>query len=310
MSASFMSLHRCCQRSALLVVARRPWSSSSVSPPPLHTRLLLFLTQRFYDVEMLLSWRSQRRRRGIQKKNAYYGYTQKFYGPDIAAAYYILSMKGGFRYVGQSEWFRADQRGKFNWEFLDHKDTPLEEVNMSYTLINYTGLGNLEGQASLRTLSLRGCSEVDDWFLARLHMLQDSLEELDISHCPRITTGGLAALRNLKGLRRLDVSSLPGISSPGLVIILLEEMLPQCQITATGYDLSLRQEGGEGNEEHMQGQSSVRPHSGRMKTTVDGDEEITATFVCKDSIYNDLVASFDVSRTCCISYFYFTPHVG
>ncbi|XP_038550044.1 distal membrane-arm assembly complex protein 2 [Micropterus salmoides] len=254
MSAPFMSVHRCCQRWALLVAAKRAWSSSSASPPPLHTRLLLFLTQRFYDVEMLLSWRFQRRRRGIEKKNAYYGYTQRFYGPDIAAAYYILSMKGGFRFVGQPEWFRADQRGKFNWQFLDHKDTPLEEVNMSYTLINYTGLANLEGQRSLRTLSLQGCPEVDDWFLARLHMLQDSLEELDISHCPRITTGGLAALRNLKGLRRLDVSSLPRISSPGLVIILLEEMLPQCQIIATGYNLSLRQEGREGTEERVHGQ--------------------------------------------------------
>ncbi|XP_039987749.1 distal membrane-arm assembly complex protein 2 [Xiphias gladius] len=254
MSARLMSLHRCCQRPALLLVARRPWSSSSVSPPPLHTRLLLFLTQRFYDVEVLLSWRSQLRRRGIQKKNAYYSYTQRFHGPDLAAAYYILSLKGGLRYVGQPDWFRANQRGKFSWDFLNHKDTPLEEVDMSSTVINYAGLGNLEGQRSLRTLSLRGCPEVDDWFLARLHMFQDSLEDLDISHCPRITIGGLAALRNLKGLRRLDVSSLPGISSPGLVVILLEEMLPQCQITATGYDHSLSQERGEEKEEHMQGQ--------------------------------------------------------
>lgn len=29
--------------------------------------------------------------------HSYYGYTQKFYGPDIAAAYYVLSMEGGFR---------------------------------------------------------------------------------------------------------------------------------------------------------------------------------------------------------------------
>lgn len=161
-----------------------------------------------------------------------------------------------FRYAGQTDWFRADQRGRFSWDFLNHKDTALEEVDMSYTIINYTGLENLGtelhlsliclfqfllethffcfylilllchvmssmcclfqrysackssafsliclpsvGQQSLRILSLRGCPEVDDWFLARLHVLQDSLEELDISHCPRITTGGLAALRNLK----------------------------------------------------------------------------------------------------------------
>ncbi|KAA8593773.1 hypothetical protein FQN60_004607 [Etheostoma spectabile] len=216
MSAPFMSLQRCCQRSALLIVARRQWSSSSVSPPPLHTRLLLFLTQRFYDVEMLLSWGSRLGRRGIQKKNVYYGYTQKLYGSDIAAAYYILSLKGGFRYVGQPEWFLANQRGKFNWDFLKHKDTPLEEVNMSYTVINYTGLGNLGNELQL-------------------------------------------SLVLFQGLRRLDVSSLPGISSPGLVVILLEEMLPQCQITATGYDHNLRQERVERTEKHMEGQS-VRPY--------------------------------------------------
>ncbi|XP_029302494.1 distal membrane-arm assembly complex protein 2 [Cottoperca gobio] len=254
MSAPFVSLRRCCQRSALLNISRRLWSSDSASPPPLHTRVLLYLTQRFYDVEMFLSWTSRLRRKGIQKKNAYYGFTQKYYGTDIAAAYYILSLKGGFRYVGQSEWFSADKRGTFNWGFLDHRETPLEEVNMSYTVINYRGLENLVDQKSLRSLSLRGCPQVDDWFLSRLHLFQDSLQELDISHCPHITIGGLAALSNLRGLRRLDVSSLPGISSPGLVIILLEEMLPQCKITATGYNHNLRQEEGEMKEEHMQAQ--------------------------------------------------------
>lgn len=194
------------------------------------------------------------KRKSIEKKNAYYGYTKRFHGPDLAAAYYILSMKGGFRYVGQPEWFKTDHRGKMSWDFLNYKDTQLEEVDMSNTLINYTGLQNLEGQKSLRSLFLRGCPEVDDWFLARLHIFQDTLEELDISHCPRITTGGLAALRNLKGLRRLDMSSLPRISSPGLVVILLEEMLPKCQIISTGYDFSLRQEGEFEAEKHVQEQ--------------------------------------------------------
>lgn len=47
------------------------------------------------------------------------------------------------RFVGQTEWYCPDKRGKFNWDFLNHRDTQLEEVNMNYTLINYTGLVNL-----------------------------------------------------------------------------------------------------------------------------------------------------------------------
>lgn len=197
-----------------------------------------------------------KKRLKIEQKNVYYGYTESHWGPDIAAAFFCLSMKGGFRYVGQSEWFLTDRRGKFNWDFINYPDTQLQDVNMNHTLINYTGLENLEGQECLRTLSFRGCPEVNDWFLARLHMFSESLEELDISHCPQISVGGLAALRNLKRLKRLDVSSLPKISCPGMVVILLEEMLPECQVIAKGYDFGLEQEqeGGAKAEEHMQAQ--------------------------------------------------------
>ncbi|XP_061781912.2 distal membrane-arm assembly complex protein 2 [Nerophis lumbriciformis] len=239
MSATLVSLLRCCQRPSWLLVAKRPWSSSPASPPSLYTKMILFLTQRFYDVEMFFNWKFQLKRRQQKRKNAYFSYTESLYGADIASAYFVLKLKGGFRFVGQSEWFRADRRGKFNSDFLNYKDTPLEEVDMSYTIMNWIGLSNLERQQLLQTLSLRGCPEVDDWFLARLHVFQDCLKELDISHCPRITIGGLAALRNLKGLRRLDVSSLPGIRNPGLVVILLEEMLPQCEVIANGYEYSL-----------------------------------------------------------------------
>nr|XP_046170889.1 distal membrane-arm assembly complex protein 2-like isoform X3 [Oncorhynchus gorbuscha] len=169
----------------------------------------------------------------------FYGYTQQNYGDNIAAAYYILSLKGGFRFAGQSEWFRSDRRGKFSWDFMNHRDTSIEEVDVGNTLINYTGLENLVKQRGLRTLSVSGCAEVDDWFLSRLYIFQDTLEELDISNCPRISVGGLAALQKLRGLRRLNVSSLPRLQNPGLVAILLEEMLPHCHVTAVGYDHSL-----------------------------------------------------------------------
>ncbi|CAL8349915.1 unnamed protein product [Lota lota] len=249
MAAPLMPLQRFCKLASLhLCVRRRLWSSSGATPPSLYKRLLLALTQRFYDVEILLNWRTQLKSKALHKKNAYYHFTQEHYGDNIASAYFVLNMQGAFRYAGQSEWFRSDSSGTFSWDFVNQKDSVLEEVDLSHTVINQIGLGNLVGNP-LHTLLLRGCHEVDDWALARLHVFQDTLEELDISCCPHITIGGLAALRNLKGLRRLNVSSLPRLCSPGLVIILLEEMLPLCQVTATGYDLSLTQLGGNVDEE-------------------------------------------------------------
>lgn len=53
------------------------------------------------------------------------------------------------RFVGQTEWFSADQRGKFSWDFLNHKDALLEEVNLNYTLINHRGLSNLGNRLQL-----------------------------------------------------------------------------------------------------------------------------------------------------------------
>ncbi|XP_067101904.1 distal membrane-arm assembly complex protein 2 [Osmerus mordax] len=236
MAAPLLLVQRHC-RLSYLSVAGRCLSSSGLAPPrPVHTRVLLYLAQRFHDVEKFLTWTSGLKKWRLKKKNAFYGYTQVNYGDNIATAYYVLCLGGGVRYAGQSQWFRSDRRGRFTWDFMNHKDSPVEEVDASNTVIDYSGLENLVRQRGLRSLSLRGCEEVDDWFLSRLHVFQDSLEELDISHCPLITAGGLAALGNLRNLHRLDVSSLPRLQSPGLVVILLEEMLPHCHVTAAGYD--------------------------------------------------------------------------
>uniref|UniRef100_A0A4W4G4D0 Distal membrane-arm assembly complex protein 2 n=1 Tax=Electrophorus electricus TaxID=8005 RepID=A0A4W4G4D0_ELEEL len=194
------------------------------------------MNQRFYDVEVFWRWSRWLKSRRVQRKNAYFGFTQKKFGVNIAAAYYVLHLGGSFRFTDQSEWVHANSRGKFSYNFLNTPDSTIEEVDLSRTLINHNGLDNIVSQKTLRSLSVQGCPNVDDWFLARLHVFGESLQELDVSHCPRITVGGLVALQHLRKLRRLDVSSLVGVSSPSLVRILLEEMLPLCEVTGAEYD--------------------------------------------------------------------------
>ncbi|KAK9962747.1 hypothetical protein ABG768_008099 [Culter alburnus] len=243
MAASLLShgVRRCSAHTCAAAAAAVRRGLSSAAPPSVSSRVLLKLSHYFYDVESIVGWNDWARTKLVRRKNKFFGYAQQKFGDNIGAAYYILTLRGSFRFAGQSEWFRPDSRGRFSFEFINTPDAQIEEVDLSGTLINHNGLDNLMKQNKLQTLSLRGCPEVDDWFLARLHVFGESLVELDVSHCCCVTVGGLAALQNLRKLQRLDISGLPRLQSPGLVRILLEEMLPDCQVTGAEYEQGLIQ---------------------------------------------------------------------
>ncbi|KAB5535585.1 hypothetical protein PHYPO_G00119410 [Pangasianodon hypophthalmus] len=238
MAASMLfQVRRHCALVPCITVATRQYASS---PPSLFNKFLFQLNQRFLEVEYLIRLSNWFKNRDVRRKNLIYDYAQKKYGVNVAAAYSILKLGGGFRFAGQTEWFRADSKGKFSFDFVNTPDSTIEEIDLSKSLINHAGLHNLTSQRKLRSLSVQGCLEVDDWFLAHLHVFSETLQELNISHCPRITVGGLAALQHLRKLQQLDISSLPQLQSPGLVHILIEEMLPHCKVIGAEYDQGLQ----------------------------------------------------------------------
>uniref|UniRef100_A0A8C9T238 Distal membrane-arm assembly complex protein 2 n=1 Tax=Scleropages formosus TaxID=113540 RepID=A0A8C9T238_SCLFO len=235
----------------MCVSVARPYSTVARSPStplPLRSKLLFFLSQHFYDVEQLRCLLHPKFKGWIQVSISFHtsvplceSFTSLAY---VFALWFVFSSavarSVSHRFSGQSEWFRPNEKGKFSWDFVNFQEHPIEEVDVSGTVINCTGLDNLGTAKNLRTLSLRGCREVDDWFLSRLHIFQESLEELNLSGCPRISVGGLCALHHLRKLRKLDLSSLPRVQNPGLVRILLEEVLPHCHITGVEYDEGLQ----------------------------------------------------------------------
>ncbi|KAM9440141.1 distal membrane-arm assembly complex protein 2 [Clarias gariepinus] len=235
MAASILARRHCALVSCL-TVARRQYASN---PPSLLTKILLPFNERFLEVEYLIRLNNWFKKRDVRRKNLFYEYAQNKYGANVAAAYSILKLGGGFRFAGQTEWFRANSKGKFSFDFVNTPNSTIEEIDLSGTLINHAGLHNIASQRKLRTLSVQGCPEVDDWFLARLHIFSETLQELNLSHCPCITIGGLSALQHLRKLQLLDISSLPQLQSPGLVHILIEEMLPHCKVIGAEYDQGL-----------------------------------------------------------------------
>ncbi|XP_070306917.1 distal membrane-arm assembly complex protein 2 isoform X2 [Odocoileus virginianus] len=174
--------------------------------------LLQFLTDRFYDVEAVREYLLRKQVLKVQKKNR-------------------------FR---DREWMRADERGLSSLEFQKLQEVPLEAVDASGCAINYQGLDNLLALKELQSLSLRRCPHLDDWCLGRLYQLADSLQELSLAGCPRISERGLACLHHLQNLRRLDISDLPAVSNPGLTQILVEEMLPHCEVLGADWAQGLK----------------------------------------------------------------------
>uniref|UniRef100_A0A8C9FNS3 Distal membrane-arm assembly complex protein 2 n=1 Tax=Pavo cristatus TaxID=9049 RepID=A0A8C9FNS3_PAVCR len=183
----------------------------------------------FYEVEAVLRWAERRRLRRLRRKNAHYSFIQSLHGDNVAAACFAMSCGGRVRFEGQERWLCADTRGRWSPEVLQFRHTPVVAVDLSGSQLTYDGLDNLVPLTKLQHLDLSGCPHVDDWALGRLHVFGGSLQELSVARCPRVTERGLATLHQLPKLQCLDVGGL-AVPSPGLLRILLEEMLPHCRV--------------------------------------------------------------------------------
>ncbi|CAH2314239.1 ATP synthase subunit s [Pelobates cultripes] len=222
-------------RTLPLVGWRDSRHSSSSSLPSIKHRILHSLNNYYHDIETVLEWSSRFKTWNLRRKNAHYAYTERLYGPYAAAAYYALSKKGGVKFKGHIDWHRADRKGRFSWDFMQYKDVPLEGIDLSNSPLTFRGLDNIVSLTELRELYLRNCPHLNDWALSRLHVFKDSLEVLSLAGCPHITERGLATLHHLQNLQHLDLSNLPSVPNKGLIKILLEEILPGCQIVGLDY---------------------------------------------------------------------------
>ncbi|XP_047650197.1 distal membrane-arm assembly complex protein 2 isoform X2 [Phacochoerus africanus] len=211
MAASRASLHQVARNSATSSIRAL---SRAVDPEGSQRKgrtLLQFLADHFCDVEAVREYLLRKQALKVHQKNRFQ----------------------------DNEWIRSG-RGLSSLEFRKFREVPVQAVDASGCAINYQGLDNLLALKELQSLSLQRCPHVDDWCLGRLHQLADSLQELSLAGCPRVSERGLACLHHLQNLRRLDISDLPAVSSPDLTQILVEEMLPNCDVRGSDWAQGLK----------------------------------------------------------------------
>ncbi|XP_071080347.1 distal membrane-arm assembly complex protein 2-like [Haliotis cracherodii] len=159
-------------------------------------------------------------------------------GPDLATSHFIVKRGGAVKFVDRETWFRMEEDGKYYLPNRKVEGMKLEAVDASNTSLMHIGMDNFVNLSELRYLSFSNCPHVDDWCMSRLHTFKHSLEFLDISGCDQITEDGLACLHHLEKLKGLKLSNLPNVKHLQLMVLLLEESLPECMVFGVDFTAS------------------------------------------------------------------------
>ncbi|XP_032297573.1 LOW QUALITY PROTEIN: distal membrane-arm assembly complex protein 2 [Coturnix japonica] len=221
----------------------------------------------FYEVETLMGWAERRRVRETGRMNAHYSFIQTLQGENrCSRAFFTMSCGGRVRFEGQERWLCADRRGRWSPEVLQFEHTPVVAVDLRGSQLTYDGLDNLgETPPHFRA---GGLTVTQQWgWGSQCHPLNMGIG-MGVSLPPpehRDGAGGLSVTPLRAGIwmgpptvggavkcvppppRKLQYLDVGGLSvpSPGLLRILLEEMLPHCQVV--GMDMGDVGDMGEGD---------------------------------------------------------------
>ncbi|CAL1266014.1 unnamed protein product [Larinioides sclopetarius] len=69
-----------------------------------------------------------------------------------------------------------------------------------------------------------------------MYMFANTLEYLDLSGCKNITERGICTLHVLKKLKTLDIRDTPNIQHKELVSLLLQDVIPRCEVIGINYE--------------------------------------------------------------------------
>lgn len=154
-------------------------------------------------------------------------------GFDLYAIKKTLELNGRVKLKGSQKWFDSKESS------LAHsrsKGLCLEGVDLSFSLITRNGLNIYADCDSLQFMSLKKCVHVDSWFVTRMaYLLGDRIRFIDLSGCPRVDSTCIAPMCNFRNLTRLKLFDLPRLAGHELMLLELNEALPNCLIEGLDY---------------------------------------------------------------------------
>lgn len=152
-------------------------------------------------------------------------------GSDLASAHFILYRGGAVKFLGMSDWMRADEHREFDLPSKFDPKFKVEGLKCANMLLYYEGLENLRWLQHLKYLSFHNVNTFDDWCLDRVSGSQcPQVEVLDLSGT-KCTHHGLSCLYRLRSLKLLIVNEVKKSVEFELSCSMLQEVLPKLKIT-------------------------------------------------------------------------------
>ncbi|CAI6349387.1 unnamed protein product [Macrosiphum euphorbiae] len=163
-----------------------------------------------WSIKSIHSWYKRKRVEFHKYNQRYVTERVKSLGSDIAVAHFIVYRGGAIRFRGQEDFIRWNNKKE---EY--HVNLPLtydpnyfvEAIDAPDLMFYYEGLENFKNLFKLKWLCIRNNPVLDNWCLDYIGHAIPSLEYLDISNCPQVTAGGIAALQKLTKLKTLVINN-------------------------------------------------------------------------------------------------------
>ncbi|GFO27438.1 ATP synthase subunit s-like protein [Plakobranchus ocellatus] len=184
----------------------------------------------FNDNDEIQLWRRGLHFRMHKEDQRYLEDRVRILGHELAAAHFIVARGGAVKFVGRDHWFVKDANGNYSLPRKHVDNLYIEAIDVSNSNITHVAFDTLGYLQKIRFLKFRNCQYLDDWCLARLQQLKNSIEFLDFENCDGITDNGLSSLQCLSKLQVLRLCKLSGVKHKGLLTLHLEEHLPGLKV--------------------------------------------------------------------------------
>lgn len=160
---------------------------------------------------------------------------ERYVGPEIAAARFLLQRSAAIKIKSSNEW-TVGVEAVTCLPPRPHPMFAIEAIDLRGFQIIHRGFEHFGGCKELKSLKMVNQKYVDDFCLDAVSgMFSLSLQYLDISGCKLVTERGLSCLHRCSNLRLLNLYNLPNVKHPALLALLLEESLPHVEIRGINY---------------------------------------------------------------------------